>query len=482
MISNLIKNKVIKKSKEDDKNKDKDGNIVMKEADLKELVKAAKEENQEKVTELFKTATADLEKDIRASIQKEMAVRKTSEDTGLNLNGEAKDFVSSLEARVAKSELNEWTGKLTDFEKHLRYVNDQLVFLDQVNSQTKRPMDITKSKPFGELRKLVFGYNDSNALSKAWDNTAGNALEFIPVTLSARLTEKIEVALQVANQFERLALPSAKHDVPRVDGFPTAFKGVIRTATTESTVDTDKSSFVAVKGIAESRIAYESDQDSIIASMPLAERQITQAISRGVDSAIINGDTTSPHMDADTEAISNAIEKSWKGLRRIAIDESNTFDVAGVWTLAKFRIFVNKLDFEFGSRFSELRLFVGKDSFNQFRGLSDVTTVEKIGSVATILQGVLRALDGIPIIGSQHVRDDLNNLGKFVATATGTGSVNLVWPGAFAWGQLGGMLLETDRDISKQEIIIVGSIRSDFKALMDQTLNSHFLARNITTI
>jgi len=341
----LIKTKTVRIAKE----KKEENNVVMKQADLDELIKAAKDENQDKVAELFKNATADLEKNIRESLQKEMAVRKTAEDTGLTIDGEAKDFISSLESRVAKSELNEWSGKLTDFEKELRYRNDQLVFLDQVNSQVKRPMDITKSKPFLDLKRLVFGYNDSSGLSKAWNNTAGNALEFIPVTLSSRLTEKIEVALQVANQFERLALPSAKHDVPRVDGFPTAFKGVILTATTEKTTDTDKSSFVAVKGIAESKIAYESDQDSIIASMPLAERQITMAISRGVDNAIINGDDSGTHMDADTEAITNDIAKSWKGLRKIAIDESNTFDVAAAWTLAKFRTFVNSLDFEFGS-------------------------------------------------------------------------------------------------------------------------------------
>ncbi len=475
----MTKSKYFRKEKKEEPKKD---DVVMKQADLDALVKAAKEENQEEVTKIFKTATADMEKNVKEAIQKEMATRKTQEDTGLDANGEASDFLKSLEKRVGKSELNEWTGKLTDFEKELRYRNDQLVFLSEVNAQVKRPMDITKSQPFQDLRRLVIGYNDGSALAKAWDNTAGNALEYIPVTLSSRLTEKMEVELQVANQFERIALPSAKHDVPRVDGFPTAFKGVIRTATTESTVDTDKSSFVAVKGIAESRIAYESDEDSIIASMPLAERQITMAIARGVDRAIINGDDSGTHMDADTEAVSNDFAKSWKGLRKLSIDNSFTFDVGGVWTLAKFRIWVNKLNFEFGSRFNELRLFFGKDTFNQIRGLSDVTTVEKIGSVATILNGELRALDGIPIIPSQHVRDDLNNNGKFVATASAKGSANLVHPNMFGYGTLGGMTLETDRDISKQEIIIVGSIRSDFKALMDPTLHGYNTAINITLV
>ena len=66
---------------------------------------------------------------------------------------------------------------------------------------------------------------------------------------------------------------------------------------------------------------------------------------------------------------------------------------------------------KFGVNVRELVWLVSSKVYQQMVALAEVTTVEKFGPNATILSGALAALDGIPIVISEYIRDDVDATG-----------------------------------------------------------------------
>jgi hypothetical protein len=71
---------------------------------------------------------------------------------------------------------------------------------------------------------------------------------------------------------------------------------------------------------------------------------------------------------------------------------------------------------KFGVNPRELVWMVSTKIYNQMLSIPEVITVEKFGPMATILNGALAALDGIPIVISEYMRDDTDATGVNGAT------------------------------------------------------------------
>jgi len=309
-------------------------------------------------------------------------------------------------------------------------------------------------EPVSELRKAMTTAN------------TGAGAEWIPTGFSADLIAKVELALKVAALHPRVKMPTDPFKIPALTGFSTAKLGSEATAPTASSLATANIVLDAKKLITYVPLSYELEEDSIIAVLPLIKDDIVKALARAQENAAINGDDSTSHMDND---VTNAedVRKAWKGYRKLAISSAK-IDCAGGVTRDKLRALRKALG-KYGIDQNELAWVVGISVYNQMLSLPEVITVDKYGPNATVLSGELAKFDGIPVIVSEYVREDLNATGVYDGTTTSKTIAILVRQDAFVFGDRRDVLIETFRDIKAQSIDVVASQRVAFSNRLPAT-------------
>lgn len=267
---------------------------------------------------------------------------------------------------------------------------------------------------------------------KAFGSTvAGEGDEWVPTAISSSYIEEYELNRDVAARFREIRMPSNPFKLPvqtdvtvaRIQGESAAAGGIAGTnfGTTEIVFDATKlTEFMPMP--------EELNEDSAPAILALTRQEVVRAQSRAQERAILDGDTAVTHQDSDVTAGEDA-RKAWDGLRKRALGNSgngSTVDfTAGAVTVDGLRDMRTAMG-KFGINVRELVWVCSPKIYNQFLDLPEVTTVEKFGMQATILQGALSALDGIPIMISEWVRDDLNAAGVHDGVTTNLSVVHLV--------------------------------------------------------
>jgi len=248
----------------------------------------------------------------------------------------------------------------------------------------------------------------------------GEGAEWVPTIVSSTFIEEFELERLVLEQFRQVPMPSSPFDVPIQNGVTQARRQVQSCDPADNLASnnfgTGKITLEAEKLVEFMCLPEELNEDSAPAILGLVRQEVTEAQLRAFENAILNGDTTGPHMDLDITGVVDA-RTAWKGLRKLALESAGAAthdhgDAAVILTgLRKMREQMGK----FGVNESLLTWTVSPRVYNQMLSLPEVTTVEKFGPQATILRGALAALDGIPIIKSEFVRDDTNTTGVHTA-------------------------------------------------------------------
>jgi len=275
------------------------------------------------------------------------------------------------------------------------------------------------------------------------------------------LIDKVQLALKVAAIHPRVPMPRSPFEIPGKKGFSTARLATEGSAVTESTVATRKITLSAKKLMVYVPFTYELEEDSIVALLPVIKADIVNALARGIENATINGDSG----DADITAADD-VRKAWKGYRAHTLAAAKldmaTFNVSA---LRKLR----KLLGIYGSDVNELCWIVSLSAESQMRGFAELQTIDKYGQRETILTGEIGKIDGIPVITSEFVREDLNASGVYDGVTTDRTMILLVRRDGFIYGDRRQVLVETDKDIKKQTNDIVASQRLDFQPRYDAT-------------
>jgi len=465
--------------------------ITMKKSELEKVIDTKSQERIDVLKAEWEKKSAQEKLDmakaqdeaIEKAIKKSETERKSIEDTGHLLDGSLPDRKTALKVTLEKSK--RWGSELSDFDKDFQNKSDKLALMAHIykgDVADKGEGAIVNTNCFKEYMKLV------KNMHKSYDEGSGTGAEWLPSTMSNRLIDLMEVDndFTIANLFERIPMTSKTLSIPRATAHNVAYKGAIDTtpggAGAGST--TDNTDFSVEKIIAWTATAYEQDEDQIFALLPYIERVLVSRLAKGTSNAIINGSSAGTMDDGLTATVD--VRLAWDGLRQICQTNSYTKSVAGVWTTAKMRAFVNEIDLAFSEDFSDLAFIVGKDTRNQYRGLTEVTTVDKIGqNMATIIHGVLKQIDGIDIIPTSLVLDAVNASGVVNPTAANNtkGQALCVAKSAFALGVKRSVMLESDKDIKKQNIDIVASTRMDFQSLIKASSQQAVVqAINITTV
>jgi hypothetical protein len=276
-----------------------------------------------------------------------------------------------------------------------------------------------------------FGRNDLAARLKAFGSTSSGAGdEWVPTLLSSNYIEEYQIQPVLEQRFQKINMPSNPYDQAVQHGLKKARLIAENAQISDTTFTTAKLTFTAKKIGEHHILPEEMTEDSAPDIMAAARDHVIMSQLRAVESAIINGDDDGTHIDSDTQAAgADVAEKLWKGLRRQALANSangstTDFTNAAI-TEANLRTMRARMK-KFGSNPEELLLLCGPVAYTQLLALPSVITMEKYGPMATVLKGALAAYQAIPIVNSEHMREDLNASGVYDGVTVNRASILLV--------------------------------------------------------
>lgn len=309
-------------------------------------------------------------------------------------------------------------AKLSEIEKEIHDFNDDVYLLSKMLKRDPRTL------------KTWHRLDENDELKKAMDTaTSGEGAEWVPTGFSASLIELLRLERKVSGLHSRFTMPTDPYIFP-VDGAQaSAYKVTEQTADTSqtkipvSTPGTAQKSLTSVGNAARVLTSHYLEEDSIIPVIPYIKESIAKALVDAEETATVNGDTAGTHMDSDVTA-GDDVRKNWDGYRKMAQAAASvdlgTFNTAGLRSIRKAMK-------KFGVVPSKLAWIAGISVYNQLLGLTEVITVDKYGPAATILSGELGKFDGIPIVISEYIREDLNASGVYDGVTTTKTIIELVF-------------------------------------------------------
>jgi HK97 family phage major capsid protein len=336
------------------------------------------------------------------------------------------------------------------------------------------------AKSSGEGFQVARGhrlYKDRwNNIMRALDtDTSAEGTEWIPTGIGASIHEQVRAAGKVAPLFQRINIPTNPWKLPIEAGDATAYRYAeptsdTATKVTVSTPGTGAATFDAEIFGARVLFSKSLDADSIVAILPFTTAKLVRAFVDAEEKAILDGDTDGTHQDSDVGASTTDARTAWDGLRKKALAQTLvTATSTSVANLFALRAGMGK----WGVNPADLAYIIGVSAFHDLIADSNLLTVDKMGPNATILNGMIGSLGGVPVIVSEHVRENLNATGVYDGITT-TKTYNLcVNRNEWVMGQRTALDVEVDDSIYREtyQRVVVGFMREDFQSVASAATN-----------
>lgn len=296
----------------------------------------------------------------------------------------------------------------------------------------------------------------------------GEGAELIPVDLSSMLLTRFYLESQLARELmqSEVQMPTDPFKYPMTTTRPQFYVGAESPGTdpTASNPSTKNVTLDAQKLIGMSDYSYESDEDAIIAVLPVITNGLVAGSIAAFEGAVIEGDTTNPHQHADYQAVAAHYTKLFKGFRKYAIAGGLTqdFSTGGInnTNIKATRKALGK----YGVDTKRLMIVVGPNAYNDLVGLDETLTFEKVGNAnaARILTGEAASIYGMRIVVSGEMREDLNASGVYDGSTTTKGGLLIVDRTQWIVGVRRGFMLEVEVDKKQQVNYVIASFRRAF--------------------
>ncbi len=317
----------------------------------------------------------------------------------------------------------------------------------------------------------------SASFAKAIDNaTSGKGLEWIPTEFSSMFIDRMEGQYQVFNLFDRVTIPMGLGTlkVPAMGGVAQLYKisgstddDVAKILATQP--GTRNISLTPVKLGARVELEVDAIEDAAVALVDIIQTELITAATRTLDEVVLSGDISTTHQDTDVTNDADA-RKSWDGLRRIAtiIDASKTvkFDLSNAAiAIADIKQAVQAMasGINLYNNVEDLVMIVNQFGYWQLIVLTQVLTRDLFGDAATITNGRLTGIFGIPIIQSQKIRSDLNATGTYDGTTVDRTEFIFVNKRAYLVGDKRAVTIKSEEVLATDRMRSVITLRKDFK-------------------
>lgn len=306
--------------------------------------------------------------------------------------------------------------------------------------------------------------------------TTAEGVEWVPRELSGNLIDRVALELKVAALFPMVPMPTNPFDIPgKAVGRTRAGKATEQTADTgqtgfkKITPGTRKVTLTAGKFAGEVLVSKESEEDTIVALLPLMQDELVDHISADIEDCIINGDTSGTHQDGDVSA-SDDPRKNFAGLRKTALSAAKTDASNADLTVAMLRTNRKKMG-KYGVNPANLAHILSINAYVALLADANVLTLDKYGPSAPILTGELGKADGAPLVVSEYARADLNASGVQDGTTTNRTLALTVHRSGFAVGERRGITVQVLRELYAEydQDAIIATARKAFAARFTAT-------------
>lgn len=316
-------------------------------------------------------------------------------------------------------------------------------------------------------------------------DTTAEGVEWIPTGIGASMHEKVRAAGKVAPLFSRVNLPTNPWKWPVEGADATAYRVAeptsdTATKVTASTPGTGAATFDAEIFGARTLFSKSLEADSALAILPFTQRKLIQAFVDAEEKAILDGDADGTHQDSDVGASTTDARTAWDGLRKKAI--AQTVATATSISVANLLV-VRKAMGKWGVNPADLAYIIGVSNLHGLLADTNLLTVDKMGPNATILNGQIGSVAGVPVIVSEHIREALNASGVYDGITTTKTYMLCVNRNEWAMGQRMGLDVEVDDSIYREtyQRVVVGFMREDFQNIGDAATNEDTaIAYNVT--
>ena len=184
-------------------------------------------------------------------------------------------------------------------------------------------------------------------------------------------------------------------------------------------------------------VAYEEEEDSLVAIMPVIRDAMVRRVARAVDRAMLRG------AGSGSDPV--------KGLAAYDAVSAVTLDISAneKTTVAKLQAMRRDLG-AWGLDPSELVYIVSTEGYYDLLEDTNFLTVDKVGSQATLLTGQIGAIGNTPVLVSAEFADKAD------------GAVNAICfaPGNFLVGNQRGLRVDTQDLVETQRRVMVASLRT----------------------
>lgn len=331
--------------------------------------------------------------------------------------------------------------------------------------------------------------------------TAGQGLEFIPTTMTARFWEKVRLELRVANLFQEVIMPRSPYVIPvwleDLTAFLLAGPSPGPVTTLGSGIADDATTFAYTSGIvgtitsnktlqaksvgAMFPITKDLEVDSLPDVLAQGQRALVLCLARAWDDTIVNGDTAASHQDTDVTGADR--RRAFDGLRKTALANAAYKAAAAtfIWDGSTNNwsqiglVLMKLLSSAYNYDASQVGLIVSGKVNLQIRQLPDFRTLAALaglrpstvitGGVGTAYGGSFNP-DGLNYVVSEFMREDLNASGVFDNVTTTKTAIIAVNVNAWARGVVQSVSVQVLREVRalQDQDVALAKMRIDFKA------------------
>lgn len=328
--------------------------------------------------------------------------------------------------------------------------------------------------PSSELTGVI------NKALTATGSAAGD--EYVPTALSASLWNDFFLSARVGSQFSTIAMPTDPFDIPLGLGDLTWRKGTQNTASTSSTPVTAKSTMTSTEQVAEVNLSYDLDEDSAVAVLPALRALIGRQGGEQIDNFIMNACSTATATgninldDSTPSGDAYYMSNGQNGLRHLMIVDNTAqgADVNTTLTDALLRTAIGRLG-KYATDPNRLVMFTNPKTYVlSMLGLTNVVTMDKFGSAATVITGQLANYGGIPVVPTSSIalqEDDGKT--STVAASNDEGTILIAHRDMWQIGFRRKLLMEMYQDIQKRQIVLVASFRISVAAQGTRSTAAH---------
>ena len=308
------------------------------------------------------------------------------------------------------------------------------------------------------------------AMRAALDSTtAGAGDELVPTLERAELWMDVNLQTLVGGLIPVFPMPSQPFDIPTQLGDVNFFPGAENVAAASSAPGTGKVTLTSHELVAQVPFSFSLEEDNVLPSL-LGEirASLVRNTAEVLDDIILNADTTQTNsINADGASIrkDTAGKAHWlvgyNGLIHLPLVENKS--MANNHNAQVSDDMFNKIRAKmgrYGVRPSELMWVMDVNTFIRAQSADAFRTMDKLGPNATLLNGMLGAVEGIPVIVSEHMRlADVDGKVTDAGNGSDTGRLLLVNRTQWAQGFRRNLRVDVDRDTQKRQTVVTVSFR-----------------------